>query len=105
MPIENWLRPLLSQLDVKPRLSPRQGHRCHSSRVEVPVRSSLKNGLFFFTFTRNLIPGQAFWFVLALLLALGRPWNQTPEGYNKNDANRVTDRIFGDQNPNSPRQD
>ena len=62
MPIENWIRPLLSQLDVKPRLSPRQGHRCHSSRVEVPVRLSLKNGLFF-TFTRNPIPGQAFWFV------------------------------------------
>ena len=42
---------------------------------------------------------------LALLLAVGWPWNQTRKGYNKDDANRVTDRIFGDQNPNSPRQD
>ena len=105
MPIENWIRPLLSQLDVKPRLSPRQGHRCHSSRVVVPVRPSLKNGLFFLLLLEIQFQGKHSGLFLALLLAVGRPWNQTPKGYNKDDANRVTDKIFGDQNPNSPRQD
>ena len=106
MPIENWLRPLLSQLGVKLRPSSKQGHRCHSSRVEVPLRPSLKNGLSYLYFVLEIqFQGKHSGLFLALLLAVGRPWNQTPKGYNKDDANRVTDRIFGDQNPNSPRQD
>ena len=76
-PIENWLRPLLSQLGVKLRPSPRQGHRCHSSRVEAPEEWSL----YFYFVPEIQFQGKHFSLFLALLLAVGQPWNQTPNAY------------------------
>ena len=68
-------------------------------------KTQLKEWSLFLLLIKIQFQGKHSGFFLARLLAVGRPWNQTPKGYNNDDTNRVTDKIFGDQNPNSPRQD
>ena len=60
MPIENWIRPLLSQLGVKPKVITKTRTQMSQFQSGGASKTQLEEWSPFFTFTRNPIPGQTF---------------------------------------------